>query len=572
MKWTLLSSACSLTALIAVPSAAQERASMKLAGSVVVIDGAGVAHPEVSGSIRWLTDRVRTHPSLSSPVENGRFRVELPEQAMLMPVELVLDGRPAMLDAPIGNLRVPTDEPVTLFAHWPEDTRLHVLDLETRAELEDVTVALGSTSGRRPLLPDAWSKMVFASAASPIELPRAQEYESEYRVSSPGHAWARAVLLRSDSGAREVLLAPAGDLEVELTGAPTPPRAQLWVRRGAKDFVADEQLDARRSVRLERMPVGQHELEVILRSNGPNPVVLGRTTVTVKRGEVARAVLDLAPRPEPRSASLSGVVIVPAGWRISGFQLQCKLQDGPHFTRTLDSDAMQRDTEHPERYLWHFADVPAGRYALTIQRPWTSQEVVVEPPGRDDVVLQLAQPVDLQVRVVDAASGEPVGINDLMYWFRSGPPPEFPLSDDTARLDEHRNVYLLQAPVGWMLDLKILDESYRGQLDGQLVREGAKELVLRAHRPNRLQLKLACAGRAVAWDQNARVTAHLEGKDEEQVLQHFGAYPPLLEVDDPGTWIVNVPEIPGYEPLPPQKVELRAGEDGLHFFQLTPRR
>ena len=542
-----------------------------LEATIVVVDPQGVEHPAESGSIRWML-QARDGGMGESPVEKGSFRIEHENPGQVRFVDLVLGDRATVLDPSPPSVQFPPDEPLVLRARWLEGTLLHVLDLETRAELNDVTVVLTPFGGRNPLLPGdpRWVTTVVSSVASPIELPRARQNASEYRVMSPGHAWARAVLRPDDSGELEVLLGPAGDLEIELAGAELPAGARLHVRRPPKDWTYEDELGERRTVRLEHVPIGEHEIEINQRNGDGQLLLLARTSATVQRGELARAVLELPQPPVPRRADLSGVVVFSPGWRSSGFQLECVLLDGPRFFRSFESDELEQDAAHPERYHWRAEDVPAGRYRVRVLPPSVYRILTVEPPGCDHVELVIPPPAAVEVRVVDAATGEPVRVNDLQYWFLHAP-QDPRLEDEVARLESQRRVYQLQGPVGWTLDLRVVDLTYRGELTGTILHEGTNELVLRAWRAHRLRLELVCEGRAVPWPVNAQVIARPVGEGEEQVIVHFPRWPLLIEADHPGPWIVNVPPIPGYEPLLPQTVHVGVEED-VQVFELTPQR
>ena len=59
---------------------------------------------------------------------------------------------------------------------------------------------------------------------------------------------------------------------------------------------------------------------------------------------------------------------------------------------------------------------------------------------------------------------------------------------------------------------------------------------------------------------------------EEQRAVAGRAGPVRVAVDRPGTWVVTVPEIAGYDPVPPQEVFVGAEGVGEHVIELVPRR
>jgi hypothetical protein len=545
-----------------------------LQGTVVVLDGAGVVHPSENGTIVWEVRMAGRRFYERSTVEEGRFHLALSAPATIAAKQLVFAGKQADLEVPTEPLAVPADQPVTLQARWLAGTPLHVLDLATRAELDEVTVLRGS-------YPDPYfapsgelkpQDVVFDSVPSPVELPRTEteEVERTYYVTSPGYAWSRLTLSSSDSGERELLLEPGGDLEVELTGAEPPHRARLNVFR-AGALVTMLELNGRRTVQLARLPAGELELRAILRGSGGEPIPLASALARVEPGATSRVQLELPLLEQPSLVDLAGVVVVPEAWNSSGFQLLFKRHGGSMGpARSLSSEQMERDAARPERFHWRLKDIPAGCYQLLLRPPGLTLDVEVLPPGREDVVIELPPPVRMQLQVVDAVTEEPVRVNDVTYFIQAARILDPADAENIARLDEATGLFNLQAPLGVALEFKVIDSRYRGTQILERVEAGVTKLQLRARRFHLVELRLECEGSAVDWPRGVRSSARLASGGEEQELVAWTS-PAYLAVETPGAWIVEVPEIPGYATLPPQTVEVAEGSEGRCVFQLSAK-
>jgi hypothetical protein len=544
-------------------------------GTVVVVDERHREHAEEGGHIKlvmWRGNRGSGHTEL---VEAGAWRVRVPADVQLGVSSLTLGGRLAFVE---DDSRHPVDpaRTIELRARWGRVTRLHVRDAETLAELTDVSVvrASGWPAMDYPHPGQGFEKRVFVGGAtSPLELPPDPNRHLALHVGAPGHAWKALRVECSEGGQRFVLLGPAGDLDVEITGAPADASTVLRVRDAQGQVHAEVPLAGRRSLALERLPEGEVSVAAEIGNSWSKPVVLAKGRAAIERDRRSRVELELAPSPENVTVRLGGTIEVPQAWQLESFLFVAELLDPslggrPSIVR-LSSSSMERDGARPDTWRWHIDEAQAGRYELEVHPLSYSISLRVDAPGREDIVLAIPPPVELIVRVLDAATGAPAAVEGVHWhcrwpkWVQGGG-----LQSATATAEA--GVWKLRAPET-TIAVSASGSLYRHASTTVDLTQRPREAVLRVQRQHSVGLRLVSGGANVPWPNDLVVLWRPVAGGEERSAWAGGGSLLRLAFDSPGLYLVSVPEIEGYQPIPPQQVHADAGRETEHTIELVPR-
>jgi hypothetical protein len=95
--------------------------------------------------------------------------------------------------------------------------------------------------------------------------------------------------------------------------------------------------------------------------------------------------------------------------------------------------------------------------------------------------------------------------------------------------------------------------------------------VLRVQRQHSVGLRLVSGGANVPWPNDLVVQWRPAAGGEERSAWAGGGSLLRLAFDSPGLYLVSVPEIEGYQPIPPQQVHADAGRETEHTIELVPR-
>jgi hypothetical protein len=548
---------------------------VEVRGTVVVIDELDREHAAESGHIELVLWRGRGGSGHTERVEAGGWRARVPPDVELGVSSLTLGGRPAFVE---DDSRHPVDpaRTIELRARWGRVTRLHVRDAETLAELTDVSVvrASGWPAMDYPHPGRGFGARVFVDGAtSPLELPPDPNRHLALHVGAPGHAWKTLRVDGSEGGERFVLLEPAGDLDVEILGASADASTVLRVRDAQSQLYAEIPLAGRRSLALERLPEGVVWVAAEIGNPWSKPVVLAKGRATIERGRRSRVELELAPSPESVSVRLGGTVEVPAAWQLERFLLVAELLDPPLGGREaivrLSSSSMEHDEARPETWRWHIDEAQAGRYELEVYPLAYSISLRVDAPGREDIVLAVPPPIELTVRVLDAATGAPAAVEYVHWhcrwpeWVRGGGAMQAEATADPG-------VWRLRAPET-TVEVSASGGLYRHASTTVDLTQPPLEAVLRVERQYSVGLSLVSGGANVPWPNGLFVRWRPAVGGEERSAWVGGGSLLRLTFDSPGLYLVSVPEIEGYQPIPLQEVHADPGRETEHAIELVPR-
>jgi len=359
------------------------------------------------------------------------------------------------------------------YVFWPELT-LTVRDQHTRTHLKDVELrfvptafmglwqvpgtdvvftSLGSglsspialLGGREP---DEQAGVVAGLALGPaagaapqlIELVQPEEAARGVVVyaRAPGYAWGKIVLDVSTGAKRELLLEPAGALDVRMTNVQLDRYAALetefMLSVDRLDAAGDEQrawsqrLDetlVSEGLQLESLEPGEYVVSVQTSAREKQTELLAREELTLAAGETRLLKLALADPSAPRErAALGGLISFPD----FGGEQQVRLQFYGTDYRYGEADIelsladMERIGDAPPTWSFHLEDVPVGRYQVQLVPFLKSWVIELPVGGATDVEFVIPELAEVLVETVDAGTGERIPLEQIRYGYREDLP------------------------------------------------------------------------------------------------------------------------------------------------------
>src|SRR5262249_1158090 len=146
-----------------------------------------------------------------------------------------------------------------------------------------------------------------------------------YFVRSPGHAWAQVVVDFLSGGEKTVLLKPAVDVGIALTGIQPPPGSVLRVRKGngaTRDPEFEVSIEDLSPVIIESLTSGVHTVSVeVVQNRQTGEIRLASAEVELVAGKAKDVSLELRQPAAPAKVALEGILVLPEEWRIPEFRL-----------------------------------------------------------------------------------------------------------------------------------------------------------------------------------------------------------------------------------------------------------
>lgn len=467
--------------------------------------------------------------------------------------------------------------------------RVHVVDRDTRAELTDVTVTRNISSMR-----------AVEGAASPVTIePELHlsplEPRENFWVTAPGYVRESLSIDFRDSTERTVDLVRCATLLVTIRGElpkttpPPPPRKSLRAvdfgtsgpPRGARNAELRLKHEQNISGMYRSLPLALGEtrvdelvpgnLTVSVEIGAAPPIVLASKVVRVAAGETARVELDVPPFAMPAAAPLAGTLRVPLGVPDGKLGLSISPRGIAGATGEDGIELESTDlTPIPGRsgaYRWEAGDVLIGRYAISIRGTSITVFVDVPPSGATDVELESLAHAQLCVRVVSSTDGSPVKLSWL-DWTPKRADGSTASSPILLLHDETTHTFRSIVPLGsgelesFGADLWTLDEAVRAEIF-----PGDQELVASVRPIGGADVVLAADGKPVEFAPRLvdAVTVAPIGGTGRCLWKRFRNTSLSFAADPPGRYRVTLPDVDGYEPVPPFEVDVAIGK-------LTPMR
>ncbi|MFO0983530.1 MAG: hypothetical protein U1E76_17665 [Planctomycetota bacterium] len=547
-----------------------------LEGLLVVEDEAGSEHRSANGKFHARSGPLAGEEWQEHEIAviNGRWSCPVSATARFTAADPVLEGRAAVLVDPHADLAIPADRRISLVARWPPRTALRILDSSTGAELSLVTLVrcVHDWSDAPSQSPCACSTEIVSRAPSPITLAvPASETGPCWReflwATALGYGWVRVEIDYERGGEHVARLLPTswlGELEVSVTDFDRVEQVLAHFR--ARDAAPVAMIQVCAVEAFDR--IGALQAEVAVRENAaPRTITsllpgkyhvllevvdggevredlawLAEAVVELERGGRARVTLHpaddtLAVLAENESYAepvpMSGTLFVPLAWDLDALELSFDASGGDG-SRVVNLHDLQAVPGQAGRYRWDLGHLSPMRYTVRC-RGQELAEIVLEPPGRDDIELTLPEPADVTVELIEAETGRVAPIDEF---------DSCPRNQATGRFE-------FRVPAGerWFT---LWQKDYELEQERILLRPGANDLTLRVRRASGVEVVQKC-GREIIPMTDGFSLRPLGGELEGGVSGPGWAKVP------PGRYEVTIADVLGFRSVAPFPIEVKAG-------------
>lgn len=549
-------------------------------GKVSFTDRKRDVHEKVQGTVRALlwyaNDGAQAVTATPIEIIDGAWVATFhrPEHAGKQPASLSfsearVDDTQVILET--ESLAV-TDEPdfVLRLRAIPE-LRLSVFDAETKKAIGRVEVfhARGNWDDDNTLHPGVNAKMqrVVDAGESPFLVPPPDEVSpngtTPVWIRAPGYAWHTLQVMFAEGGLREVPLVHGGSAKISIANK-VPAAEKLAVRvYGTVGTQSRPLLDLGlpRAVPnlLEDLAPGRYEVRLELGDWFREPRVLGKAPMEIQAGQEASVELVVANEvAAPERVMFSGIVVVPAGWQRAG-QLSVVLDplrgtDRWTEQRYLHGEQLKRGEKEGE-YRFTFPETVVGRYALIFEPSQYQKVVRVTKEGATDLRIELPEPVEIVIRVVDRETKRPRnGVN--LSWHPAWPLDAFGGSSEGASAAPDSNEVRILVPAGH-IEVSAHDDEFEVRTTLN-VSPDAREFEVFAD--VRHAVKVAVyegttripIGFRTGWDVSLLT---VDGKPA-LASESWSSSEVTMSVLKPGTYLLRVTPPDGYLPVADRQVKL----------------
>lgn len=442
-------------------------------GRVVFTDRAFRRQEAVTGSVQILlwyaNEKIQIgDPSADIDFVKGAWTASFrrPEHATERPERLYFSdatvaGEPVILES--DTLLLDGKAELVLRLRAIPELRVRAFDAATKQELANVEIwrsgGWDEAGGLHPGAEGELERLVDAGK-SPVLVPPPEEVRPESAtllwIRAPGYAWRGLEVMFAEGGVREAPLVRGGSAKIAISGK-LPAAGKVALRIHAADAGVRERplLDLALADGppglLEHLAPGRYEARLELGDWYRDPQVLARAPLEIQAGSTASVELVAKEIASPERATLRGVFVVPAGWERAGEGPSVSLEPLLGTDRWTERRRLHaRDLQPGERAGEHrfvFPDTVAGRYALVFEPSHYQKVVHVTKRGLSDLRIELPEPVEILVRVLDRDSKQPrKGVT--LSWHPEWPPGVFGGSLESASAAPDSNQVRLLVPAG----------------------------------------------------------------------------------------------------------------------------
>ncbi len=576
----------------------------RLAGRVSVLDAAGAPLPEASGTFFLaFAGRARTD---TRPVhfERGDWSLALESEHDWTHVEVrvpTVDGLTARLERPLGEVLFSPEEPLDLVLRQRPPAVLRVLDAQTGRELDGVCV----TGLSSPLLRGATYPGRLANfdcgrprQPSPVDIDPLQGGGADafLFVGAPGYAWRRLTYDFVAGGTRTVHLERGASISIQGLFPGAEPRTfvrlyalrakpafgeldeALWSQpehKGSPEELICEALLAHGPLEVRDLAPGTYRaaLEVGVR---PTPAgVLAERSVELVPGAGIRVQLVGEPPSERNTATLAGTVRAPDNGRVlERLPLVFAPEEAEESLarETFRVDARPTGESGPgwREFAWSIAHAPVGRLRIEIPLLGFRASFDLPPGGRDDLRIEVPALAILSVGLAQDSRGPRQG-RPMLRWEHG--------THADSLFGAPQRVQWLGAMESWRIAvpagpvrLSVISPG-EGYCEHRIeLVPGEQELTLRLNPISGLRLRLLEGGTPVDLPPAHDVRLRPLGPRGRLVYVEGNAFTRTLSVDEPGTYRLELPRVPGYQAIGPTLVELTSGRVTELVVELVPER
>ena len=537
-----------------------------LAGTLVVLDAEGKEHDRVSGMLL-------VYPSADEPsprqiaVEDGAWAWGEPGATGFFLVRVYTNTDYGTRDAiPLEReCSGAQGERIEVRARWPRDSVLVVRDAASLAELNGLELVESYEVARSHLLPTGDADRSVTEGSSPVTLPHRSGMRVWW-VRAAGFAWKRVEVDQTEGGERETLLVRSGDVTIDVVGRPAELEARVRLYDGAagelpRRLIGEAALDQGSRVDFDGLVPGVHTASLEMGTQGSTRASLGDVEfeVVAEARQHVRIEVD-AERIPGAPAPLSGELVLARSDREFQLGVQWLPASGPPIR---PRDAGHLTERHiapvegdPRTLTWDAGSVTPGRYTIVVRPHLVATVVDVPAAGTTDVRIELPDLARIVVDVRERGKSQPLS-GVLLHWTRS-------------------------------LDVALPGGGWQYVGNGR----EAKPIVFyaapgpivvhaggRAHTEERTELTAAIGLNEITIELDPLISFEIVLKDGDAVVPFAGGQSVVLQpvdeqgaatggrnvfgrmtavVERPGSYILTVDSIDGFEPIPDRRIEIPA--------------
>ncbi len=553
-------------------------------GTIVVLDTNGGEHASESGVV---TLRVPGKPGKSveefdlSIADGGWDAAATPDVDCFV-VRIVLGGREARLEGD-RTTKVKAHEAMTLRARWVASTMLHVVDANTGVELDGVRlVRMDEMWSEQIEIPmESYESKDFAeNLQSPIPIdPKFEIGSGKFTVFAHcrNYGWGSLPIDPTGGGDQYIKLEPGADLSVKFTGG-SPALGvivRIW-RRNAGALERYYDLSPKgggltsTGGTVPGIRAGEYEVRLEHGESG-SAKILDSAVVTIVGGQNASVELAVPPTPADRFVNVVVVVQLDSTWDLKKFNLYVDDLDLPPTT-----PGRSRHVACPEvRDTGVFASKPmklrVGRHQLYLVEACFGVECEVTEDEPQEVTMVVPPCGLILLTVIDARTGELIEMPGVDYTY---------LGDSTSR--GHGTVGIapsgpgrveVYAPIG-KIHLSVsghASSDYLAEYPYVEVVPGIQEITVELKHARTINIVLREGERPVDC---STAMMGLKVSDAQGPV-----HPPRVSLDsngklsvslhDAGRYVLALPKLPGFLPIPDVDVDLSTQESADIVIQLV---
>jgi hypothetical protein len=513
--------------------------------------------------------------------QGGRFELRVPREGTYIVAAVRIDGAPCHTRIP--NVEVAAGRDLEIVVDPLAQAVLDVTDAATgrpvegaRAyregpsgglvfdpgtweELEPVLVPNqipdGATLAQGPLRTDVSGKVALPPVRGPVV----------YSVVAAGYAWITLEVPAAPPTPVPVRLKPGGTLALRVAGWSEllEPELTLWDAGGRMLWVPAP--DAKGSLQVEGLAVGEYTVTV-QRGGGPSPKTYGEAKIEIAAGRQTTATIETDRRIVGQVASFRGTLTIPASWR---FAREVALEFHGADDETQGLYAHAELGEFTPGVPMPFPATPGlacGAYVVTVSPMYFRQHVELVPGGTH-VEVQLPDPVEVRIRLIDDRTGREIREAKLAWMcpLRRGDGG----FAEKARFDPKRQIFWLQAPPRGFLQLMPQARGYfKESVNIDLPSTGVVEREIRLRSVGVVIVRLQLDGTQYVTSGDVPVvlvpSKNPFGDRRNGLIEGGHAWIPEMS---PGTYTVLVGSVPKSEAAPNgfarighREVDVKAGE------------
>ncbi|MBL8803008.1 MAG: hypothetical protein JNN27_13480 [Planctomycetes bacterium] len=497
-----------------------------------------------------------------------------------------VDGTAAVVDDPAKWVHASSSGELTVRAHVPPAVVLRVVDAATAADIRGVSLVRSEwrlrEDAQHPGL--EFDKRIIATGlTSPIDVSTYSVAADLWSASSvlvgaPGYAWSIVRVDLARGGEHSVALKHGAALTVLVRGVDPGVSEKLRLRTGDDPHpILELPLTADGAIELDGLGVGELRVAAEIGEVFENPLELAETSTALRPGERASVTLDLAPAPKFETATASGLIFVAKAWARESLDVELDLLDTLlRETASWGRPRVERVTSDRAGYdafRWTRGDLQVGRYELEVDEPRFKVGIEVPAGGRDDFEFVLGAPVELLVRVVDAATGAPASIA-CVAWAPRKAPGSRGNSLEYAPFDATRGGYIIRS-VPEVVSVWVEPIEHMPHDEDVDLARGTREHVVVLQRAARIEAAARSGDTRLVipdeWDWEES-PSEIDGGGETCLRVYPDDSSRIFILSKPGVYQLNPPRIPGYRELPLQRIEVFAGRKTEHVLEYEPER